>query len=275
MTTTTGNAARVLNWLEEWLQTEWPELAVYCISVTEQYATISLCGPNARAVLAKAAPDLALDAATLPHMALAEGAVASVPARILRVSFTGEVGFEISVASKSALGVWKALMDAGAAHNITPYGTEAMHVLRAEKGYAIVGQETDGTMTPHDLGMEWIVNMTKGDFIGRRSLTRSDTERSGRKQLVGLLTQDPDTVLAEGAQLVASADAGPLPAAMTGHVTSSYHSATLGRSIALAVVRNGRARIGETVYAAMTNRTIAAVITDPVFFDPKGERLNG
>lgn len=275
MTTTTGNAARVLNWLEEWLQTEWPELAVYCTSVTEQYATISLCGPKARAVLAIAAPDLALDAATLPHMALAEGVVAGVAARILRVSFTGEVGFEISVAADSALGVWRALMDAGAAHDITPYGTEAMHVLRAEKGYAIVGQETDGTMTPGDLGMDWIVNMTKGDFIGRRSLTRADTERSGRKQLVGLLTEDPDTVLAEGAQLVASAEPGPLPAAMSGHVTSSYHSANLGRSIALAMVRNGRARIGETLFAAMADRTIAAVITEPVFFDPKGERLHG
>ena len=131
--------------------------------------------------------------------------------------------------------------------------------LRAELSRAIVGQETDGTMTPGDLGMDWIVNMTKGDFIGRRSLTRADTERSGRKQLVGLLTEDPDTVLAEGAQLVASAEPGPLPAAMSGHVTSSYHSANLGRSIALAMVRNGRARIGETLFAAMADRTIAAV----------------
>jgi sarcosine oxidase subunit alpha len=275
MTTTTGNAARVLNWLEEWLQTEWPDLAVYCTSVTEQYATISLCGPDARTVLSKTAPDMALDAATLPHMAMAEGIVAGVPARILRVSFTGEIGFEVSIAAGCALDVWNALIAAGAAHNITPYGTETMHVLRAEKGYPIIGQETDGTMTPNDLGMDWIVNMTKGDFIGRRSLTRADTERNGRKQLVGLLSVDPDTVLPEGVALVAAADIGPLPAAMIGHVTSSYHSASLGRSIALAVVQDGRALIGKTVFAALADQTIAMVVHEPAFFDPKGERLHG
>ncbi len=275
MTTTTGNAALVMNWLEEWLQTEWPELAVYCISVTEQFAVISLCGPGARDVLCEVAPDMTLDAQALPHMALAEGVVAGAPARILRVSFTGEVGFEISIAPPSALAVWNALMAAGAAHNITPYGTEAMHVLRAEKGFVIVGQETDGTMTPLDLGMDWIVSKTKGDFLGRRSLTRADTERTGRKQLVGLLTADPETVLVEGAQLIAAADAGPPPAPMIGHVTSSYYSANLGRSIALAVIRDGRARIGETVFAAMADHTIEAVVSEPVFFDPKGERLHG
>jgi len=148
-------------------------------------------------------------------------------------------------------------------------------VLRAEKGYVIVGQETDGTMTPLDLAMDWIVSQTKGDFIGRRSLTRADTERAGRKQLVGLLTADPQTVLVEGAPLVAAAETGPPPVPMIGHVTSSYYSATLGRSIALAVLRDGRARIGETVFAAMADRSIEAVVSEPVFFDPKGERLNG
>jgi sarcosine oxidase subunit alpha len=275
MTTTTGNAALVLNWLEEWLQTEWLDLAVYCTSVTEQYAVISLCGPEARAVLARVAPDMALDARALPHMAMAEGVVAGAPARILRVSFTGEVGFEISIAPSCALAVWEALMDAGASRNITPYGTEAMHVLRAEKGYVIVGQDTDGTMTPLDLGMDWIVNRTKGDFIGRRSLIRADTERAGREQLVGLLTVDPRTVLAEGAPLVAAAEGGPPPTPMIGHVTSSYHSAALDRSIALAVLRDGRARIGETVFAAMADRTIEAVVSAPAFLDPTGERLNG
>ena len=274
MTTTTGNAASVLSWLEEWLQTEWPELRVYCTSVTEQYATISLCGPNARDLLSELAPDMTLDPQSFPHMSMREGAVAGVGARVLRVSFTGEVGFEINVPARHGRAVWDALIAAGEPYGITPYGTEAMHVLRAEKGFFIAGQESDGTVTPIDLGMDWIVNWTKGDFIGRRSLSRSDTARSDRKQLVGLLTADPETVLDEGAQIVASVADKP-PMTMIGHVTSSYYSPNVGRSIALAMIRSGRDRMSETLYAPMSDRTIEVTVTAPVFFDPDGERLNG
>jgi sarcosine oxidase subunit alpha len=167
-------------------------------------------------------------------------------------------------------------MAAGGSFGVTPtpYGTEAMHVLRAEKGFFIAGQETDGTTTPIDLGMDWIVSRTKGDFIGRRSLARGDTVRADRKQLVGLFTVDPETVLDEGAQIVARVTAKP-PMAMLGHVTSSYYSPNMGRSIALAMIRGGRRRLGETLFAPMPDGPIEVMVTDPVFFDPQGERLDG
>jgi sarcosine oxidase subunit alpha len=171
------------------------------------------------------------------------------------------------------LALWTALIDAGEAYGITPFGTEAMHVLRAEKGYVITGQDTDGSVTPIDLGMDWIVSKTK-DFIGKRSLRRPDTMRADRKQLVGLLTENPETVLPEGAQVVSEPmDTPPVP--MIGHVTSSYHSANLGRSIALALIEGGRERIGETVHVSRVDRIVTAVIADPVFFDPQGTRING
>ena len=248
MTTTTGNAAHVLEWLEEWLQTEWPELKVYCTSVTEQWATVALAGPKARDVLATVAPELALDTESFPFMSVKEGIVAGVNARVFRISFTGELSFEINVPWHHGRHLWEALMQAGAEHGITPYGTEAMHVLRAERGFIIVGQETDGTTTPQDLGMDWIVSKKKPDFLGKRAWSREDTRREDRKQLVGILTNNPSSVLPEGTQLVDKPGRPPLP--MIGHVTSSYASPTLGRSIALALVKGGRARIGETIHAA-------------------------
>ncbi len=273
MTTTTGNAAQVLEWLEEWLQTEWPELKVYCTSVTEQWATLALAGPKARAVLAAVAPAMALDAESFPFMSVAEGAVAGVPARVFRISFTGELSFEINVPWHHGHAVWEAVMAAGAEHGITPYGTEAMHVLRAERGFIIVGQETDGTTTPQDLGMDWIVSKKKKDFIGKRAWARADTRREDRKQLVGILTEDPQAVLPEGAQLVEAPGRPPLP--MIGHVTSSYASPTLGRSIALALVRGGRARMGQTVYASLAEGALVCTVSGPVFYDPEGEKRDG
>ncbi len=274
MTTTTGNAASVLSWLEEWLQTEWLDLKVYCTLVTEQFATISICGPRARDLLSEVAPGMTLDPQSFRHMSMQEGIVAGVAARVLRVSFTGEVGFEINVPSRFGRAVWDALFAAGEPHGITAYGTEAMHVLRAEKGFFIAGQESDGTVTPIDLGMDWIVNWTKGDFIGRRSLNRTDTVRTDRKHLVGLLTVDPETVLNEGAQIVAKVSDKP-PMEMIGHVTSSYYSPNAGRSIAMAMIRGGRDRMGATLYAPMPDKTIEVTVAEPIFFDPDGERLNG
>ena len=273
MTTTTGNAAHVLEWLEEWLQTEWPELKVYCTSVTEQWATLALAGPHARDVLAKAAPGLALDSDSFPFMSVQEGIVAGVEARVFRISFTGELSFEINVPWHHGRHVWEALMAAGAEHGITPYGTEAMHVLRAERGFVIVGQETDGTTTPQDLGMDWIVSKKKADCLGKRAWSREDTRREDRKQLVGILTDDPKEVLPEGAQLVDKPGRPPPP--MIGHVTSSYASPTLGRSIALALVKGGRARTGQTVYASRDGGFRPCKITEPVFYDPAGAKRDG
>ena len=173
------------------------------------------------------------------------------------------------------MALWTALTTAGEKYGITSFGTEAMHVLRAEKGYIIVGQESDGTVTPGDLGMDWMLSRKK-DFIGRRSFSRADTARADRKQLVGLFTEDAAQVLPEGAQIVAETRAGP-PMAMIGHVTSSYRSATLGRSIALALIQDGRARHGDTVHVPLPleNRSLGAQVRGPVFYDPEGDRLDG
>ena len=274
MSTTTGGAARVLAWLEEWGQTEWPELEVFMTSVTEQWATVSVSGPNARRLLAELTDDLALDGDAFPFMSFQEGNVAGVPARVMRISFTGELSFEINIPASHGLTVWNACMTAGEKYDITPFGTEAMHVLRAEKGFIIVGQDTDGTVTPGDLGMDWIVSKKKPDFIGKRSLSRADTARGDRKQLVGLLTDDPDEVLTEGAQIVAEVRPKP-PMKMVGFVTSAYYSPNLGRSIALALVERGRERMGERLHACMTGEVFPVTVTGTVFFDAEGERVRG
>ncbi|HEY3213387.1 MAG TPA: 2Fe-2S iron-sulfur cluster-binding protein, partial [Actinomycetota bacterium] len=202
VTTTTGGAATVLDRFEEWLQTEWPDLRVYCTSVTEQWAVVAVGGPGARDVVAALGTDIDLSAEAFPWATWREGTVAGVPARACRVSFHGELCYELHVAAWHGRYVWDAVVQAGA----TPYGTEAMHVLRAEKGYVIVGQDTDGTVTPDDLGMGWIVNPSKGDFVGKRSLVRPDTARPDRARWVGLLPDDPDLLLPEGTQLVAAAE---------------------------------------------------------------------
>jgi sarcosine oxidase subunit alpha len=166
------------------------------------------------------------------------------------------------------------LLDAGAPFDITPYGTEAMHVLRAEKGFFMVGHETDGTVTPDDLGLGRMVTRRKRDFVGKRSLALPDMVRADRRQLVGLLTADAGVVLEEGAALVV--DAQPrVPAATLGHVTSAYWSETLQRSIALALVADGRALIGGTLYVPMTDRVIPVTVTQPAFYDTEGTRLHG
>ncbi len=273
MHTTTGNAARVLAWIEEWLQTEWPDLRVWCTSVTEQFATVNLAGPNARRLLADLGTDIDLDPACFPFMACREGTVAGLPARVLRVSYTGELSYEISVPASYGMALWTACMTVGEDYAITPFGTEALHVLRAEKGYIAVGQETDGTVTPLDLGLERLVSRKK-DFLGKRSLARADMTKPDRPQLIGLLTEDAEEVLPEGAPIVEKARPKP-PIKAIGHVTSSYHSPTLERSIALAMLAGGRERIGTTVELPLEDgRTVRATVAEPMFFDPKGERLH-
>jgi sarcosine oxidase subunit alpha len=273
VTTTTGGAARVLAMMEDYLQTEWPELKVWLTSTTEQWAVIALNGPNARKLIEPLVEGIDLSNEAFPHMSVAEGTICGVPTRLFRVSFTGELGFEVNVPARYGRSVWQALNEAGQKWGITPYGTQTMHVLRAEKGYIIVGQDTDGTLTPDDAGLAWAIGKTKPDFVGKRSLTRPDIIDPNRKQLVGLVTRDPKVVLEEGAQIVAN-PGQPTPMKMIGHVTSSYWSETLGRSIALAVVEGGRAREGQTVHVPMPDRTHAAAIAGMVFFDPDGKRLN-
>jgi sarcosine oxidase, subunit alpha len=274
ITTTTGGAARVLDHLEEWLQTEWPDLRVYLTSVTEQWATAAVAGPRAREVLRAAGTDVDVSQDAFPFMAFRDGTVAGVPARLARISFSGELAFEVWTSGTDGLRVWEALTEAGAAFGLTPYGTETMHVLRAEKGYVIVGQDTDGTVTPYDLGMAWIVSESKSDFVGRRSLRRADLQRPDRKHLVGLLPNDPDELLPEGVQLVVEPRGAP-PVPMVGYVTSSYRSAALERTFALAMMKGGSERHGETVFAPIGDRPVAATVTVPIFYDPEGAKRDG
>ena len=270
MTTTTGGAAHVLAWMERWHQTEWPELKVYFTSVTDRWAVASIAGPNSRLLLGQLCSDIDLSVDAFPFMSLREGTVAGITARVFRISFSGELAYEINVPADDGVALWESLMEAGGEFDITPYGTETMHVLRAEKGYVIVGQDTDGSVTPADLGMDWIVSKTK-DFIGKRSLVRSDMLRENRKQFVGLVTDQPATVLPEGTQLV-NEPSTEYPVPMTGHVTSSYYSPVLGHSIALALVKGGRSRLGGSVYApTLDGQLIKATITNSVFYDPENK----
>jgi sarcosine oxidase, subunit alpha len=272
MTTTTGGAANVMGKLEDYLQTEWPELDVYLTSVTDHFATATIGGPNSKKILNKLIPELDLSEENFPHMSFKETKIGKVKCRIMRISFTGELSYEINIQANYGKSLWEQCMDAGKEFNITPYGTEAMHLLRAEKGFIIVGQDTDGTMTPIDLQMGWVVSKKKYDFIGKRSLYRSDTIREDRKQLVGLFTDDPNTVLEEGAQIVS--ELNQIPIQMLGHVTSSYFSPNLKKSIALAVVKGGKAMMGKKLFIPMEDKTINVTVVDPVFLDKENKRLN-
>lgn len=274
VTTTTGGAPHVLHHMEDYLQTEFPELKVWLTSTTEQWAVIAVQGRHAREVIEPLIYGLDISAEAMPHMSVRTGKIAGVPMRLFRVSFTGELGYEINVPASAGRAVWDKVFASGGRFGITPYGTEAMHVLRAEKGYIIAGQETDGTVTPDDVGLAGMVGKAKPDFVGKRSLTRPDFLKPDRKQLVGLKAVDPKIVLEEGAQLVVDPHA-PVPVPMIGHVTSSYWSETLQQGIALALVAGGRARLGQTLYVPMPKQVIAVEVVDPVFVDKEGTRLNG
>jgi sarcosine oxidase subunit alpha len=274
MTTTTGGAPGVLRWLELWHQTEWPELEVYFSTVTDHWATMTISGPNSRKVLEKiTSADVSNEA--FPYMGWIPAEVAGVKARIFRISFTGELSFEINVQANYGLHTWEAVIAAGEEFDITPYGTETMHILRAEKGFIIIGQDTDGSVTPQDLDMNWVVGKKKEfNYLGKRSWTRMDNQRGDRKQLVGLKPKDPNFVLPEGAQIVFEKDQA-IPMTMVGHVTSSYFSACLGYSFALAVVKGGLERKGQSVFLPLADgTTVEAEICSSVFYDPKGARQN-
>lgn len=274
VTTTTGGAPRVLNMMEDYLQTEFPDLNVWLTSTSEQWAVIAVQGPKSRDIIAPFVEDVDLSTAAMPHMSVREGKICGVPTRLFRMSFTGEMGFEVNVPADYGPSVWEALWAEGRKYGICAYGTEAMHVLRAEKGYIIVGQDTDGTVTPHDAGLDWAIGKKKTDFVGIRGLSRPDLVASGRRQLVGLKTVDAKTVLEEGAQIVADPEQS-IPMKMIGFVTSSYWSENCGHPIALALVEGGRERSGETLYVPMPDRTIEVTVSETNFVDQDGGRLHG
>jgi sarcosine oxidase, subunit alpha len=274
VTTTTGGAPRVLAMMEDYRQTEWPELKVWLTSTTEQWAVIAVQGPRARDVLAPLVEGVDMGASAMPHMSVAQGSICGVPMLLFRVSFSGELGYEVNVPADYGTAVWEMIHAAGQPHGMVEYGTETMHVLRAEKGYIIVGQDTDGTVNPDDAGLTWAIGKTKADFVGKRSLERASMKAADRKQLVGLRTRSPGVVLEEGAQVAAKAGEQP-PMELIGHVTSSYASSVLGYSIALAMVAGGRAKLGQTLYVPMPGGDLEVEVTSPVFYDPTGGRING
>jgi sarcosine oxidase subunit alpha len=276
--TTTGGAAKILDWMEEWLQTEWPQLQVSLASVTDHWATFPVVGPRSRDVIGSVFGDVDVTNEAFPFMAWRETALDGVPVRLARVSFSGELAYEVNVNWWHAPAVWERLMAAGATYGITPYGTETMHVLRAEKGYPIIGQDTDGTVSPHDLGMAWAVSKKKPDFLGKRSFSRVENQNPLRKQLVGLLPTDRVSRLPEGSQIVEFCDGDalpPPPVPMLGHVTSSYRSAELGRTFALALVKAGQSRIGETLHVPVDGTLVPVEVTGSVLVDPEGARRDG
>jgi sarcosine oxidase subunit alpha len=276
--TTTGGAAKILDWMEEWLQTEWPQLQVALTSVTDHWATFPVVGPRSRDVIGAMFGDLDVSNEAFPFMTWRDTSLDGVPVRVARVSFSGELAFEVNVNAWYAPAVWERLLAAGRPYGITPYGTETMHVLRAEKGYPIIGQDTDGTVSPHDLGMAWAVSKKKPDFIGKRSFSRVENENPLRKQLVGLLPVDRLTRLPEGSQIVEFCEdeaLPPPPVPMLGHVTSSYRSAELGRTFALALVKGGKSRIGETLHVPVDGTLVPVEVTGSVLVDPEGVRRDG
>jgi sarcosine oxidase subunit alpha len=269
VTTTSGGAARIAAWLEEWRQCEWPNLEVFVSPVTTQWATFAVAGPRARQLLARFRTDIAFDWRSMPHMSLREGKFAGVSARLYRVSFSGELGYEINVPARYGPALWTELLKAGTDFGVTPYGVETVLLLRLEKGYLHVGVDTDGTTAPADVGWGAIAAKRKSDFIGKRSLARPDNQRADRLQLVGL-TDAEAALLVPGAHL-------RLPGTTEGSdgwVTSASHSPALGKTIALALLRGGRARVGEKLAVHDLDRSCAATIVSPTFLDPEGKRLH-
>ena len=274
MHTTSGGADRISAWLEEWLQTEWTHYKVFVTNVTENWSQFAIAGPKAREVLQKLDPSFDISHEALPHMSFVEGRLGAYPVRVYRISFSGELSYEVATPSNYGLGLWKDIVAAGAEFGLEPYGTEALHVLRAEKGYIVVGDETDGTTTPIDVGLDGLVSRKKADFLGKRSLEQAYLKAPNRKQLVGLLTEDPNDVLPDGAYAVRHVKDKP-PMEMIGQVTSSYKSPTLGRSIAMALIENGRNRMGETIsFPLPGGKVVRAKITDTVFYDKEGAKLD-
>jgi sarcosine oxidase subunit alpha len=274
MTTTTANAGKVMTHLEYYLGAVWPEMKVQVTSVTEQWAGIAVAGPRSRELLQRVMTGVDLSNDALPFMGVRDGLLAGIPARVFRISFSGELAYEVNVPSDFGIAAWEALMAAGKPLDIVPYGLEAMGVMRIEKGH-VVGAELDGRTTPGDLNMDRLVSKRK-DFIGKQLLQRPGLTDPKRKRLVGLVPVDGRTRIRAGAQIVADPRA-PAPVEMLGHVTSACFSATLNHPIAMALVSGGLARRGEVLHAAfpLRNESVAVRVVDPVFVDPEGKRLHG
>jgi len=269
ITTTSGGAGRIAQWLEEWRQCEWSGLEVFVTPVTTQWATIAVSGPSARELLQRLGTDIDVDRQSLPHMQLREGRIADAPARLYRVSYSGELGFEVNVPARHGARLWRELMATGKELGVVPYGVESLLLLRLEKGFLHIGVDTDGTTSPADVGWGETAARKQADFIGKRSLNRIDNLRPDRLQLVGLVADDP-RVLVAGAHLRFPG----MSEGSDGWVTSAALSPALGRPIALAMLRGGRSRIGGNVTVHDLDQRCAATVVATSFYDPEGERLH-
>ena len=272
--TTTGGADRIHAHMEEWLQTEWWDWKVYVANVTEQYAQVAVVGPKAREVLQKLGGTIDLSKEALPFMTWAEGAIGNIPARAFRISFSGELSYEIAVPASQGRVFWDKLLEAGKEFGITPYGTEALHIMRAEKGFIMIGDETDGTVIPQDLGLGWAISKKKDDYLGKRAQERDHMTDPLRWKLVGLETLD-GSVLPDGAYAAEPGVNDNGQRKTEGRVTSTYHSPTLERGIAMGLVERGPERMGEVLeFPTLVGGSVKAKIVDPVFYDPEGEKQN-
>ena len=271
--TTTGGAERIHGHMEDWLQCEWWDWQVYTANVTEQLAQIAVAGPKARAVLEKlGGMDVSPEA--LPFMAFADGTLAGLPARVYRISFSGELSYEIAVPASFGAELWDMLVAAGADLGVMPYGTEAMHVMRAEKGFVMIGDETDGTVIPQDLNFGWAISKKKADYLGKRGQERSYLSRADRWKLAGFETLD-GSVIPDGAYIVAAGHNANGQRSTQGRVTSTYHSPTLQRGIAMGLIIGGLDRMGDVVeFNTVSGGSVAAKVVDPVFYDKEGAKQN-
>ena len=272
--TTSGGSDRIHAWMEEWLQTEWWDWKVYTANVTEQYAQIAVVGPNSRKLLEKlGGMDVSKEA--LPFMRFSEGTIGGIRVRPFRISFSGELSYEIAVPASDGQAFWDMCMEAGKEFGIQPYGTECLHVMRAEKGFIMIGDETDGTVIPQDLNMEWALSKKKEDFLGKRAHLRSHMSDLSRWKLVGLKPVDPNVVIPDGAYATDGTVRENGVKNMIGRVTSTYFSPTLNRSIAMGLVKFGPNRMGEIIdFPTLEGKIIKAEICNQVFLDPEGERQN-
>jgi sarcosine oxidase, subunit alpha len=272
--TTSGGAEHTHAHMEDWLQCEWWDWKVHTVNVTEQYAQVAVVGPNARKLLEKLGTDMDLSAEALPFMGFATGKIGGFSTRVFRISFSGELSFEIAVPASQGRAFWDALHAAGAEWNATAYGTEALHIMRAEKGFIMIGDETDGTVIPQDLGLSWAISKKKEDYLGKRAQERSHMTDPTRWKLVGLETVD-GSVIPDGSYAVASGTNANGQGNTQGRITSTYHSPTLGKGIAMGLVLNGPDRMGEVIeFNKVDGTTVPAKIVNPVFYDPDGEKQN-
>ena len=272
MTTTTAQAANVLSHLEYYLQLVWPELNVNVVSTTEQWAGAAIAGPKSRDVLQKLFPDLNVSSEGLPFMGYIKGNLFGVNARIYRISFSGELAYEVNVESDNGNFMWEKIMEVGKEFNIQPYGTEALSTLRIEMGH-VAGSELDGRTIPYDNSLEGLVSKKK-DFIGKRSLNKTAYIAQDRQKVVGVVPLDKKTSIPEGSYLVKDANA-KLPNPKLGHVSASCWSVEYDNPFSLAILKDGKNMIGKKLFALspVKNISIPVEIVSSHYVDPKGERV--